>query len=151
MDKKQKQKKKQKDYGTQYSRVVPHHSTDWADTSLTSEIGRDPVLSSTYGRRHQFSAHYLVINGPQRESGLTATRVAKKTRMRVGHHHAHIFYTNTQKYGRLHGFTTNAVSHMSTRASYVAGMSPTMGVARRGRTREGARTRGGPSWMKRCR
>ena len=41
---------RKKDYSTQYSRVVPHHSTDCADTSLTSEIGRDPVLSGAYGR-----------------------------------------------------------------------------------------------------
>ena len=37
-------------YSTQYSRVVPHHSTDWAVARLTSEIGRDPVDSGTYGR-----------------------------------------------------------------------------------------------------
>lgn len=39
-----------KNYGTQYSRVVPHHSTDCAITSLTSEIRRDPVLPGVYGR-----------------------------------------------------------------------------------------------------
>jgi hypothetical protein len=42
-----------KNYSTQYSRVVPHHSTDCAITSLTSEIRRDPVLSSVYGRSYQ--------------------------------------------------------------------------------------------------
>lgn len=42
--------KKTKNYSTSYSRVVPHHSTDDAITSLTSEIGRDPVLSGVYGR-----------------------------------------------------------------------------------------------------
>lgn len=42
--------KKSKNYSTQYSRVVPHHSTDCAITSLTSEIRRDPVLSGVYGR-----------------------------------------------------------------------------------------------------
>ena len=41
---------KNKNYSTQYSRVVSHHSTDRAVTSLTSEIGRDPVVSSAYGR-----------------------------------------------------------------------------------------------------
>ena len=41
---------KEKNYSTQYSRVVPHRSTDWAITSLTSEIRRDPVLPSVYGR-----------------------------------------------------------------------------------------------------
>lgn len=46
---------KDKSYSTPYSRVVPHRSTDGAITSLTSEIGRDPVLSGMYGRnyRHQ--------------------------------------------------------------------------------------------------
>ena len=44
---------KKKNYDTQYSHVVPHHSTDCAITSLTSEIGRDPVFSSVYGRNQQ--------------------------------------------------------------------------------------------------
>ncbi len=39
-----------KNYNTQYSRVVPHHSTDWAITCLTSEIRRVPVDPSVYGR-----------------------------------------------------------------------------------------------------
>jgi hypothetical protein len=44
----------QKNYSTQYSRVVPHHSTDCAITSLTSEIRRDPVLSGVYGRSYEY-------------------------------------------------------------------------------------------------
>jgi hypothetical protein len=48
-----KEKKNCKNYSTQYSRVVSHRSTDWAITSLTSEIGRDPVLSGVYGRSYQ--------------------------------------------------------------------------------------------------
>lgn len=40
---------KAKSYSTQYSQVVPHLSTNYANTSLTSEIGRDLVLSSVYG------------------------------------------------------------------------------------------------------
>ncbi len=39
-----------KNYSTRYSRVVPHHSTDRAITSLTSQIGRDAVCSGVYGR-----------------------------------------------------------------------------------------------------
>ena len=39
-----------KSYSTQYSQVVPHPSTNCANTSLTSEIRRDPVLSGVYGR-----------------------------------------------------------------------------------------------------
>ena len=46
-------KLEKKNYDTQYSHVVPHHSTDCAITSLTSEIGRDPVFSSVYGRNQQ--------------------------------------------------------------------------------------------------
>ena len=42
-------KKKTKSYSTQYSQVVPHLSTNYANTSLTSEIGRDPVLPGVYG------------------------------------------------------------------------------------------------------
>ena len=45
-----KQASKDKNFSTPYSRVVPHHSTDEAVTSLTLEIGRDPVLSGAYGR-----------------------------------------------------------------------------------------------------
>ena len=41
---------KSKNYSTRYSRVVPHHSTDRAITSLTSQIGRDAVCSGVYGR-----------------------------------------------------------------------------------------------------
>ena len=33
----------------QYSHVVPHRSTDWAVRCLTLQIGRDAVLSSSYG------------------------------------------------------------------------------------------------------
>ena len=51
--------KKKKNYDTQYSHVVPHHSTDCAITSLTSEIGRDPVLSSVYGRNQQLNVETL--------------------------------------------------------------------------------------------
>ena len=44
--------KKVQNYSTPYSRVVPHRSTDGAITNLTSEIGRDPVLSGVYGRSY---------------------------------------------------------------------------------------------------
>ncbi len=56
---KKNKKKKKKNYDTQYSHVVPHHSTDCAITSLTSEIGRDPVFSSVYGRNRP---NWLVSN-----------------------------------------------------------------------------------------
>ena len=55
----------EKNYSTQYSRVVPHHSTDCAITSLTSEIRRDPVLSGVYGRSYlqllaKFEKEYIL-------------------------------------------------------------------------------------------
>ncbi len=34
--------------------MVPHHSTDCAIASLTSEIGRDLVRSGVYGRSWKF-------------------------------------------------------------------------------------------------
>ena len=43
-------KNQKKNYSTKYSRVVSNHSTDLAISSLTLEIGRDPVLSTMYGR-----------------------------------------------------------------------------------------------------
>ena len=56
-------KKKKKNYSTPYSRVVSHRSTDGAITSLTSEIGRDPVLSGVYGRSYcgTFSRVYILV------------------------------------------------------------------------------------------
>ena len=42
--------KKNQNYNTLYSHVVPHHSTDRAITGLTAEIRRDPVLFRLYGR-----------------------------------------------------------------------------------------------------
>ena len=45
-------------HSTQDSRVVPHHGTDWAALWLTAQIGRDAVLSESYGRGywlHQFA------------------------------------------------------------------------------------------------
>ena len=40
----------EKNHGTQDSRVVPHRGTNWAALWLTSQIGRDAVLSESYGR-----------------------------------------------------------------------------------------------------
>lgn len=30
--------------------MVPHHGTNWAALRLTAQIGRDAVLSESYGR-----------------------------------------------------------------------------------------------------
>ena len=39
-------------YSTRYSQAVTHPSTNRARRCLTSVIGREPVLSTWYGRRH---------------------------------------------------------------------------------------------------
>ena len=44
------QKKETKNHSTQDSRVVPHRGTNQAALWLTSQIGRDAVLSESYGR-----------------------------------------------------------------------------------------------------
>ena len=57
-------------YSTQYSHVVTDRSTDWAVTSLTLEIGRDPVLSGAYGRNIDISAIHNLLDGdssPEKE------------------------------------------------------------------------------------
>ena len=48
--KKKKKRKKKKNYSTEYSHVVPHHSTDSAINCLTAQIGRDAVGLVVYGR-----------------------------------------------------------------------------------------------------
>ena len=42
-----------KNHSTQDSRVVPHRGTDWAALRLTAQIGRDAVLSESYGRGYK--------------------------------------------------------------------------------------------------
>ena len=42
--------KKGLNHSTQDSRVVPHRGTNWAALRLTAQIGRDAVLSKSYGR-----------------------------------------------------------------------------------------------------
>ena len=49
--KKKKEKKEKKNYSTRASHVLPDRTTDQAGTCLTSQIGRDAVLSRSYGRR----------------------------------------------------------------------------------------------------
>ena len=53
-------------HSTQDSRVVPHRGTNWAALWLTAQIGRDAVLSESYGRGylraaspHIYAAHSL--------------------------------------------------------------------------------------------
>ena len=45
-------KKRKKVYSTRYSQAVTHPSTNLARRCLTSVIGREPVFSTWYGRRH---------------------------------------------------------------------------------------------------
>ena len=35
--------------------MVPHHGTNWAALRLTAQIGRDAVLSESYGRGYWYS------------------------------------------------------------------------------------------------
>ena len=49
--------KKSKVYSTRYSQAVTHPSTNRARRCLTSVIGREPVYSTWYGRRHWKMAH----------------------------------------------------------------------------------------------
>ena len=53
--------KKEKNHSTQDSRVVPHRGTNWAAPWLTTQIGRDAVLSRSYGRGDllRFSVPYV--------------------------------------------------------------------------------------------
>ena len=50
--KSQKAKKSQKAYSTRDSQAVSDPSTNRAQRCLTSQIGRDGVLSTWYGRKH---------------------------------------------------------------------------------------------------
>ena len=47
------QNQKTKVYNTRYSQAVTHPSTNRARRCLTSVIGREPVFSTWYGRRHE--------------------------------------------------------------------------------------------------
>ena len=48
-----KKKFREKNHSTQDSRVVPHRGTNWAALWLTAQIGRDAVLSESYGRGYK--------------------------------------------------------------------------------------------------
>ena len=52
----------QKNHSTQDSRVVPHRGTNWAAPWLTSQIGRDAVLSRSYGRGYY--NHFATVYKP---------------------------------------------------------------------------------------
>eukprot|EP00661_Eupelagonemidae_sp_cell13_P019288 gene19287-biopygen2488 len=48
---------------TQGSHVITHRSTNWACRCLTSQIGRDGVLSPEYGRIQWHEHHHDVLRG----------------------------------------------------------------------------------------
>jgi hypothetical protein len=49
-------KKGEQNHSTQDSHVVPHHGTNWAALRLTAQIGRDAVLSESYGRGYWYTS-----------------------------------------------------------------------------------------------
>ena len=51
-----------KAYNTRYSQAVTHPSTDRARHCLTSQIGRDGVYSTWYGRRQQLDPNRAYKN-----------------------------------------------------------------------------------------
>ena len=57
---KKKKKGKKKNYSTEYSHVVPHHSTDSAINCLTAQIGRDAVGLVVYGRNSKVYRKFFV-------------------------------------------------------------------------------------------
>ena len=50
----------QQNHSTQDSRVVPHRGTNWAALRLTAQIGRDAVLSKSYGRGYTSVFQYFI-------------------------------------------------------------------------------------------
>lgn len=54
---------KKKNYSTEYSHVVPHHSTDSAINCLTAQIGRDAVGLVVYGRNSKVIGINLFLIG----------------------------------------------------------------------------------------
>ena len=60
------QAKRGQNHSTQDSRVVPHRGTNWAALWLTAQIGRDAVLSESYGRGYYYSPQtgYKPISAP---------------------------------------------------------------------------------------
>ena len=51
-------------HSTRGSRVIPQHSTNLAQTRLTSEIGRDRVLSGWYDRAMLFPKSFCIYSMP---------------------------------------------------------------------------------------
>ena len=56
-------------HSTQDSHVVPHHGTNWAALRLTAQIGRDAVLSESYGRGYLNTVPGAMSPSSPREKG----------------------------------------------------------------------------------
>ncbi len=69
--------KKIKTYSTHDSRVVPDHSTRWAQPCLTAEFGWDPVYPRWYDRM-MFCGPILCLHGFQKA---IAKRIGKTIRV----------------------------------------------------------------------
>jgi hypothetical protein len=79
-----------KNHSTQDSRVVPHRGTNWAVLCLTLEIGRDPVLSKSYGRGYKYLQqspymHHLILKSqPKKKKKKNRFAQVQRTHPRVG-------------------------------------------------------------------
>ena len=74
------QSKTAQNYSTSHSRVVPHRSTTEASCGLTSEIRRDPVFSTMYGRSWRLRSARA---DDAEKSGQKGNRAAKNSRKKA--------------------------------------------------------------------
>ena len=62
--------------------MVPHHGTNWAALRLTAQIGRDAVLSESYGRGYWYLCPGAMSPTPRspahRRKGREDTPAARK-------------------------------------------------------------------------
>ena len=104
-----KEKQKQNAYDTWYSQAVPHPSTNQAQRCLTSQIGRDAVCSTWYGRRRG-----ACPKSPSYSTRAPTANAEHGTRARS----AHLPRFSTQPH-RVSLTTTNVPS-----GSYAAALAP---------------------------
>ena len=80
-----KKKDKIKNYSTEYSHVVPHHSTDSAIDCLTSQIGRDAVGLVVYGRSLKIWLSHPVYVWVERSAEWKIKIKLKKNKKKLQH------------------------------------------------------------------